>query len=262
MANRTPNHPDQSADERTQPAIDLAARIQPIKSPHKILDIGCGPGNSTNILAQKFPHACIIGIDSSENAIQIAQNSRVNLDADLNFITCDIATGLPHLETNYDIVFSSAVIQWIPQHQELLQNIMARLKPGGIMAIQTPLLDKHPLHPLTRTLAQSPQWKNAFPRAIRQHHNLTPEKYAGILTGIAAAFNIWETIYYHPLPSHRHIIEWFRNTHLKPYFAALPPHKQPDFEADLLKALEQTHPATQNNPILIPSPQRFITATR
>lgn len=248
-------------DERTQPSIDLASRIQH-SAPRKILDIGCGPGNSTHVLAHRFPHACIIGIDSSENMIQVAKDSSIDLEADLDFMICDAATGLPSLENNYDIVFSNAAIQWIPRHDELLRNMMARLKPGGVMAIQTPLIEKHPLHRIIRSVANQPQWKNAFSKNLARQNNLAVDAYADILSDMATRYDIWETTYYHFMPSYRDIIEWFRGTRLRPYLAALSPNRQPDFENELLERFAQAIPARKDGSILLPFPRLFFTAVR
>jgi trans-aconitate 2-methyltransferase len=262
MADWNPHQYLRFADERSQPSIDLTARIRPLKKPRKILDIGCGPGNSTHVLAQKFPHACIIGIDSSENMIQVAKSTSVDLDADLDFMICDAATGLPSLETNYDIVFSNAAVQWIPRHDELLRNMIGRLKPGGILAVQTPLLEKHPFHRVIRSVVNHAKYKGTFPKNIQRKNNLSPEEYAAILTDIADTFDIWETVYYHVLPSHRDIVEWFRATRLRPYFSALSPDRVPEFEADLLEAFTQSIPATKSGSILMPFPRLFFTAVR
>lgn len=262
MADWNPDQYLKFGEERTQPSIDLASRIRPLKKPRKILDIGCGPGNSTHVLAQKFPHACIIGIDSSENMIQVAKSSSIDLDADLDFMICDAASGLPSLETNYDIVFSNAAIQWIPRHEELLRNMMARLRPGGILAVQTPLLEKHPLHRVINSVISAPRWKSALPKSIRRKNNLTPTEYAAILTDIAETFDIWETTYYHRLSSHRDIVEWFRATRLRPSFSALSLDHQVEFEADLTDAFIRAMPPGKDGSILMPFPRLFFTATR
>jgi Trans-aconitate methyltransferase len=262
MADWNPAQYLKFADERTQPSIDLTSRIRLQKKPHKILDIGCGPGNSTHILAQQFPHACIIGIDSSENMIQVAKSTSIDLEADLDFMICDAATGLPSLETDYDIVFSNAAIQWMPRHDELLRNMMGRLKPGGVMAVQTPLLEKHPLHRIIRGVTNREKYKGSFSKNIHRRNNLSSQEYAIILSDIAERFDIWETTYYHIMPSYRDILEWFRATRLRPYLAALSPDRVPEFEADLLDAFARSMPTLENGTILMPFPRLFFTAVR
>ncbi len=257
-----PNQQLKFTDERIQPAVDLASRIQLQKKPHKILDIGCGYGNSTHVLAQKFPHACIIGIDNSENTIQVAKTASIDLDADLDFMICDATTGLPSLETNYDIVFSNAAIQWIPRHEELLKNMMGRLKEGGVMAVQTPLQEKHPLYQSIRTLLRNPKWKTVFPKNIQRQNNLSPTEYATILSNIATKYHLWQTTYFHVLSAYRDIIEWFRTTHLRPFFSILPLEKHAEFEAELLEILSEAIIPLKNGNILLPFPRLFFTAMR
>ena len=107
--------------QRTQPSRDLAARI-PLEQPRKIIDIGCGPGNSTEVLRQRFPQADILGVDSSPEMIRAAAQA--------------------HPEMDFDVVFSNACIQWIPNHPKLLREMMQLLRPGGILAVQIPINQK------------------------------------------------------------------------------------------------------------------------
>ena len=120
--------------ERTQPAVDLAGRIG-LSSPASVLDVGCGPGNSTQVLQARFPEAEIIGIDSSEEMLQAA---RENLPG-LEFLSCDVSCELSALNRRFDVVFSNACIQWVPDHPALLKNLMGLLNPGGVLAVQTPM---------------------------------------------------------------------------------------------------------------------------
>ena len=117
--------------ERTQPAIDLAARI-PLEHPQAVLDIGCGPGNSTHVLAQRFPEANILGVDQSLPMLEQAARQY----PDLSFRQLDAHTELPTLGQRFDVVFSNACIQWVPDHPRLLREMMALLRPGGVLAVQ------------------------------------------------------------------------------------------------------------------------------
>ncbi|NLM74915.1 MAG: methyltransferase domain-containing protein [Clostridiaceae bacterium] len=105
--------------ERTQPAIDLVNRIN-LVSPDKILDIGCGPGNSTQVLSDKFPNAYILGVDKSEDMINAAKKNY----PDLNFRICDVSSELPQLDSDFDIVFSNACIHWVTDHRKLIENML------------------------------------------------------------------------------------------------------------------------------------------
>jgi trans-aconitate 2-methyltransferase len=128
-------------NERTQPAIDLVNRIN-LENPKKVVDIGCGPGNSTQVLMDKFPNAYILGVDNSSNMIETAKKDHPNMD----FKICDVGKDIASIGNDFDIVFSNACVQWIPNHNQLLKAMMGLLKPGGILAVQTPMNYQEPIH--------------------------------------------------------------------------------------------------------------------
>jgi trans-aconitate 2-methyltransferase len=117
--------------ERTQPSVDLVTRID-FDHPKKIIDIGCGPGNSTQILVQRWPYAEIIGVDNSPAMIERAKKDYPNQNWRM------IDAGRDEIEGNYDIFFSNATIQWIPKHSELLKRFHNLLTDKGLIAIQVP----------------------------------------------------------------------------------------------------------------------------
>ena len=239
--------------ERTQPAIDLVNRIL-IDDPARIVDVGCGPGNSTSVLAQRFPHACILGIDNSDDMIATARQSYPQLD----FQCCDASRDLCALGTGFDIVFSNACIQWIPDHPALLRGMLALLRPGGVLAIQTPMNYDEPIHRIIQEV--SGKWLGAHnPRIF---HNLTPGEYYDLLSECTACFNLWHTTYYHVMKSHEAILEWYRGTGLRPYLEALPEQAHNQFEADILERVRQAYPAQPNGDILFRFPRFFMLALR
>ena len=141
--------------ERTQPSIDLVKRID-LEQPRKLLDVGCGPGNSTQVLADAFPNALrIIGIDSSPEMIEAAKDDH----PDMEFRICD-ALNLPSLgEDGFDVVFSNACIQWVPDHPRLIRDMLALLRPGGMLAVQVPMNYQEPIHRIIGELAASDEWR-------------------------------------------------------------------------------------------------------
>mgnify|MGYP001252673252 FL=1 len=143
--------------ERTQPAIDLVNRISML-SPQKILDVGCGPGNSTEVLYRKFPDAYILGVDKSEEMIKTAKMNYPNLD----FKICDVSKDLWELENDFDIVFSNACIQWVPDHKNLLENLLNLLNTNGVLAVQIPMNFDEPIQKTIDELVTSEKWKNHF----------------------------------------------------------------------------------------------------
>ncbi len=241
-------------NERTQPAIDLANRILH-ENPKTIIDIGCGPGNSTNILAQKFPSAYVLGVDNSPNMIEAAKKDYPNLD----FVTCDVSKELSMINNHFDIIFSNACIQWVPDHKQLLNELMSLLNPGGMLAVQTPMNYQEPIHKIIAELTISEKWKKefAFPRIF---YNLLPSEYFDLFSEIASDFDLWETTYYHKLNSHKDIMEWYRSTGLKPYLSVLTDEQKKDFEQDVFERVVKMYPIQKDGRIIFRFPRFFFTA--
>jgi len=241
-------------NERTQPAVDLANRIN-LASPGKILDVGCGPGNSTHVLACRFPDAYIIGIDNSGDMISAAKKNHPDLD----FRMCDAASELSQLDNDFDIVFSNACIQWIPDHRNLLRNLMGLLKDNGVLAVQVPMNYNEPIHVIVRELASSDRWKDYFAE-IRTFYTLSPGEYFDVLSELSEEFDVWETVYYHVMKSHYDILEWYRGTGLRPYLSVLPDSKKTEFESEIMEKLIQRYPRQKNGCIIFKFPRFFFTA--
>lgn len=163
-------------DERTQPAIDLVNRIK-AHNPRKIVDLGCGPGNSTQVLAEKFINAYILGVDNSQNMITSARDNCPALD----FKICDISAGLSELDHDFDIVFSNACIQWVPDHPGLIPQMLCLLKSGGILAVQIPMNFEEPIHRIIHEVATSKRWKRFF-QEERIFYTLSPGEYHDVLS--------------------------------------------------------------------------------
>ncbi len=241
--------------QRTQPSIDLANRIA-VESPRRLIDIGCGPGNSTKALANRFPGCEVLGIDSSPSMIETAREKY----PEFSFQLCDASSELSGLPGNYDIVFSNACIQWIPDHEPLLHNMFALLAPGGVMAVQLPINQQEPVHRAIRSLAASPEWKAYFPNP-RSPYSLAPGEYYDILADLTDDFDIWQITYFHTMKSHYDIIEWFRGTGLRPYLDALPSDKERAvLEQELLDELVKAYPVQKNGDIILRFPRLFFTA--
>lgn len=243
-------------NERTQPAIDLANRIH-LDDPGRILDIGCGPGNSSAVLAGRFPKADILGVDNSPAMIESARDKH----PEIRFQLCDAARDLPALPGGYDVVFSNACIQWIPDHPRILQEMMGLLSLGGVLAVQTPMNYQEPIHLIIGEVSTSRKWAAKFddPRIF---HNLEQGEYFELLSGLATEFTLWQTSYFHVMSSHEDIMEWYRGTGLRPYLNALPDSDKRDFEADIYREIVKAYPVQRNGQIIFRFPRFFFTATR
>lgn len=242
--------------ERTQPSIDLVEKIN-TENPKNIIDIGCGPGNSTKILSDRFPNAHIIGADNSSDMIENAKSSY----PDCEFILFDANKDFDTMNRKYDIVFSNACIQWIPNHHVLLKNMIDVLNDGGTLAIQTPMNYHEPIHIIISELVNSKKWKDKIKKP-RIFHNLTPSAYFDLLSEISTDFSMWETVYYHKMPSHTSIMDWYKGTGLRPYLAVLNKTDAADFESDVYNEVVKAYPKQSSGEIIFRFPRLFFTAIK
>jgi len=204
----------QFRSERTQPSIDLIDRINPIQ-PKTIIYIGCGPGNSTQVLVNRWPKAKITGLDSSSAMIKQAKHDYPSQE----WIVADALTYESSIK--YDIVFSNAVIQWIPNHEDLLKRFHGMLSDNGLIAIQIPLFRDMPLGKIINNTAKDGRWKA---QTTGVSDLFTIHNYSFYYDHLSELFNsieIWETKYFHILHSHLSILKMMRSTGLKPYLEKL-----------------------------------------
>ena len=240
--------------ERTQPAIDLARRIAG-RRVARAVDVGCGPGNSTAVLAAAFPDAKVLGVDSSPEMLDAARSAHPGL----SFAHADAAGGLAELPGSFDVVFSNACLQWVPDHPVLLARLMGKVAPGGVLAVQVPVNYDEPVHRIIREIVARPAWRGAFPQP-RVLHTLAPEEYFDVLSRIATDFSLWQTSYYHRLPSHEAVLAWYRGTGLRPYLEALGERDRARFEADVLAEVEKSYPVRENGEVMFRFPRLFFVA--
>ncbi len=244
-------------DERTRPSIDLAARIS-LASPSRILDVGCGPGNSTEVLHDRWPTARITGLDSSGEMIAQAQASHdwgEWVCADAAALGKDADLGV------WDLVFSNAVLQWIPDHQRLVPALFGLVARGGALAVQVPANAGSPLHRSLLRTADGPRWRR-FTSGCASHlvyHE--PSFYHGLLCGSADRLEIWETIYHHEMADHLALVEWYKSTGMRPCLERLPDEpSRRAFEDDVLAGCRADYPVQPNGRVLYPFRRLFFVA--
>ncbi|WP_241520131.1 methyltransferase domain-containing protein [Bifidobacterium catulorum] len=249
--------------ERTQPSRDLAAQLPADDGTvARVLDIGCGPGNSTAVLRERYPHAEILGVDSSPDMIDAAREAHPDID----FALCDVSEpeqldALPH---GFDVVFSNACIQWVPDHPHLIPNLLGLLREGGILAVQTPMNYEEPIHRIIAEIVHSPRYADRLPQR-REFFNLTPPDYWELLhgSGLVSHFRMWKTTYMHTLPSHEAIMDWYRGTGLRPYLQALADDaERAEFEWRVFERVCDEYPTQSDGSIIFPFPRFFFTAVR
>lgn len=180
--------------QRTKPTADLISRISDLE-PKTVADLGCGPGNSTALLAKSFKDARIIGLDSSDDMLAKAKSSYPELE----FSKCLMPDGLGKFKQSFDLIFSNACIHWIKEQRTLLDAVYEKLSAGGVFAVQLPLTERADFYRLLGSLTADGKWKKLS--QVRNFHALSPEEYYDELSARFESFDIWETVYYHTVES-------------------------------------------------------------
>mgnify|MGYP001026904745 FL=1 len=242
--------------ERTQPAIDLAARLT-VENPTDIIDVGCGPGNSSRVLKDRYPNARVLGADSSENMLQKAKAD----NPDIEFVMLDASGDISGYNNRFDAVFSNACLQWIPDHEKLLPRLFALLKAGGTLAVQIPMNFEEPIHKILTELAEAEEWRGKL-CIPRQFHTLTQEKYFDIISGLTDDFEMWQTTYCHRMPDHGAIMEWYRATGMRPYLEALSGRDAAEFERQVRERVAKEYAVRKNGEIIFRFPRFFFVAKK
>ena len=240
-------------DERTRPAAELLARV-PIDAPRHVVDLGCGPGNSTELLVKRFPSARIVGTDSSQ-AMLAAARQRL---PQLSFEQGDIAEWSP--AEPVDLAYANASLQWVPDHARLMPRLLAALAPGGVLAVQMPDNLAEPSHTLMRETAAA---LLGAPAEDDKHRAriLPAQQYYDLLTP-RADVDVWRTTCYHRMDDAVAIVQWLRATGLKPYLDPLTPDLQTEFLADYQRRIELAYGARADGKRLLAFPRLFIVARR
>ena len=241
-------------DERTRPARDLLAQV-PASKVRRAIDMGCGPGNSTELVIARFPGAEVVGLDSSPAMLEEARNRLPGV----HFEAADARTWVPGGDT--DLVFANAIYQWVPDHLAQLPRVLAGLPAGGVLAVQMPDNVGEPSHQLMRAVAASGPWAERLGDAARAP--LPPvQAYYDALRPFAAHVDIWHTAYNHVLADAAAIVEWVKGTGLRPFVDPLGPAEREAFLAAYLERVAEAYPPAADGKVLLRFPRLFIVAQR
>jgi trans-aconitate 2-methyltransferase len=221
--------------QRLRPAADLLARV-PLSAPASIVDLGCGPGNATRLLAARWPEAALTGVDLS--AEMLAEARRDGPDAE--WVEADLADWAP--ERRFDLVYSNATLHWLAHHEVLLPRLMTFLRPGGVLAVQMPRNFAAPFHALMRDTAASGPWAARLAGLLRDDPVGAPAFYYGLLSGVASSLDIWQTEYLQVLEGEDAVLKWVRGTALRPVIEALDAEMFDAFEARYAERLRAAYP--------------------
>lgn len=233
-------------NHRDRPYFDLTARVH-TERPRHVVDLGCGPGNLTATLAERWPAAQVLGIDSSAEMLQKAAEHSARA-SNLSFAQADIAEWMPSDRT--DVVVSNAALQWVPGHPALLARWLEALRPGAWFALQVPGNFSSPSHVLMRQLAESERWKEALGGVLRHDDAVAePAQYLNIMLDAGCEADAWETTYQQVLQGQDPVLEWVRGAGLRPVLAALPAAEAAEFEAEYSALLSGAYPATSHGTV-------------
>ena len=243
-------------DERTRPPRDLLAQV-PLSEPRRVIDLGCGPGNSTELLIERYPRAEVIGLDSSPDMLRQARERLPKR----TFAQADLASWNPQDRT--DLLFANAVFQWVPDHPAVLQRLLRALPEGGVLAVQMPDNTNEPALLLMEEVASSGPWAATLAAANAARNDLpSPGGYYDLLRPHCSHLDIWHTVYNHVMAGPEGVVEWFKGSALRPFLAPLDGDMRDGFVAAYTAQIARAYPACFDGKVLLRFPRLFIVAVR
>jgi trans-aconitate 2-methyltransferase len=242
------------ADERSRPFVDLLSRVR-APDPQVVVDLGCGPGQLTASLADRWPAAQIVGLDSSPEMIKQATELTT---PQVSFHVQDLRHW--HPMEPVDVIISSATLQWVPGHRELLPLLISVLKPSGWLAFQVPGNFDEPSHQLLRQLAADPRYATTL-EGIAWPASADAAAYLDDLAELGCSVDAWETTYLHVLSGPNPVFRWISGTGARPVLQALPDDQRMEFVAEYQQLLNDAYPARSYGTVL-PFRRIFIVAQR
>jgi trans-aconitate 2-methyltransferase len=243
-------------DERTRPPRDLLAQVL-LQSPRRVVDLGCGPGNSTELLLARYPDAEVTGLDSSPDMLRQARERLPKC----TFEQADLSSWRPRERT--ELLFANAVFQWVPDHPAVLARLVESLPEGGVLAVQMPDNTDEPALALMREVAGSGPWASTLAAAGAARDDLpTPADYYDLLRPLCSHLDIWHTVYNHVMAGPQGVVEWFKGSALRPFLDALDGGAREAFLADYTARIAKAYPARYDGKALLRFPRLFIVAVR
>ena len=243
-------------DERTRAARDLLAQV-PLADARNVVDLGCGPGNSTELLVNRWPNAAVIGVDTSA---EMLRQARERLPGH-TFIEANIAHWAAPAGT--DVLFANAVFQWVPNHLRQLSRLLEALPPAGVLAVQMPDNLSEPSHILMREVAHEPRFRKQLLSAAELRGELPkPGAYYDALKPLCSRIEIWHTVYNHVLDNAEAVVEWVKGTGLRPFLDPLEPPERKAYLADFTARVAASYLPQADGKVLLRFPRLFIVAVK
>ena len=242
-------------DERLRPALDLLARID-ADAPARVVDLGCGPGNVTAILKQRWHDTDVLGIDGSAAMVDKARAAAPGC----RFAEADF--GRWTAEAPVDVLYTNAALHWLGEHDRLFPRLLAQVAPGGVMAVQMPAMHAAPIRALQHAVAADGPWASLLADVGGAPPILEAGQYWDILRPLTAELDIWETVYLHALSGENAAVQWASGTSLRPFLNPLPADLRAQFLAAYSAAVAPHYPRRADGTTLLPFRRLFIMARR
>jgi trans-aconitate 2-methyltransferase len=239
-----PEQYEQFADERGRPFTDLVSRID-LPGAREIADLGCGTGSLTAQLAQRWPAAHVVGVDSSPDMLDEARPRAIA--GRLEFCLADLRAWEP--SAPLDVLVSNATLHWVPEHLGLISRLASFLRPGGVLAIQVPGNFNEPTHRLLDELKASDRWRASL-SGVASPSSHDPGEYLGALLAAGLVASAWETTYFQLLQGDHAVVDWMKGTALRPVLTALNPEDGADFLAEYGALVGDAYPRTEYGTVL------------
>lgn len=250
------------SNERLRPALDLLARVS-VAAPHTVIDLGCGAGNVTAVLAQRWSQARIVGVDNSAAMLARARSATIAPER-VAWIEADLATYAP--EAPADVIYSNAALHWLDDHSTLFPRIFASVAEGGTLAVQMPDQFAAPSHVALAETAASARWRDRLGSVMRRAPVAPAAAYFRLLAPHAQHVDAWTTEYLHVLPASRDgehpVVAWTKGSALTPFLAMLDADAQRAFLVDYTTRIEAAYPALPDGRVLFPFRRVFMVAVR
>jgi trans-aconitate 2-methyltransferase len=244
-------------DERSRPFFDLVGRVG-AEAPAVVADLGCGPGTLTAALARRWPRAEVRGVDSSADMVEAAR-ALPDAGPRLSFALGDVRDWKP--DGRVDVIVSSAVLQWVPDHLDVLARWAGFLPAGGWLAFQVPGNFDQPSHRVLGELAGSDRWRPLLAHVRLNRQATDPAEYLDVLAGAGCEADVWETTYLHVLHGDDPVVDWMHGTGMRPVLAALPPDRAAEFVAEYRALVREAYPAASYGTVF-PFRRVFAVAVR
>lgn len=245
------------AAPRLRPALDLLSRVE-AKAPAGVVDLGCGAGNVTRLLAARWPQAAITGVDNSPEmlAAAAAEPSSIRWTQD------DASTWEPQTANGVDVLFSNAALHWLDEHETLFPRLMGLLAPGGALAVQMPHNHYAASHAAMADTIEGGPWAAQLRPLARRFPVFDPDFYYDVLTPLCSSLDIWETQYLHVLDGENPVVRWTMGTALKPLADALDEPARTEFIAEYTRRIAEAYPRRADGKTLFPFQRLFIVAKK